>query len=360
MKQIFYLITELDVGGAEKMLCELASRLDRERFVPTVGCLTGRGPMADRLKAAGVEVVFIELRGWWDLPGFLRLRRELRARRPHTLHCFLFHANLAGRLTAVGLKIRQVIGSVRVEEPRRSHLWMERLTNPLVDVLTCVSDSARQYMHRHAGIALDKMVVVPNCVNPERCDMPVSRVPAEWNIPDEVPVIASVGRVDEQKDPVMLLNAAAIVLREVKDAVFVFAGHGPLLERCRAHAKELGIERSIRWIGWIPDVRPLLARMDVLALASRWEGMPNVALEAMACRKAVVATAVGGTPEVVVHDQTGLLVPPGDSDAMAAALIRVLRDSALRAEMGRRGRARVEQEFTVSQMVDRNQRLYDV
>jgi len=359
MKQVFYLITELDVGGAEKMLCELASRLDRERFVPTVGCLTGRLPMVDRLKASGVEVVFIDLAGWWDLPGFLRLRRELRARRPHTLHCFLFHANLAGRLAAVGLKIRQVIGSVRVEEPRRSHLWMERLTNSLVDVLTCVSDSARQYMHRHAGIPLEKMVVVPNCVSPERCDMSVSRVPPEWNIPEGAPVIASVGRVDKQKDPMMLLDAAAIVLREIKDAVLVFAGHGPLLQKCQARAEELGIAASIRWIGWIPDVRPLLARMDVLALASRWEGMPNVALEAMACRKAVVATRVGGTPEVVVHDQTGLLVPPRDPEAMAAALLDVLRNSTRRTEMGRKGRARVQQEFTVSRMVDRNQCLYE-
>lgn len=359
MKQVFYLITELDVGGAEKMLCQLATGLDRERFVPTVGCLTGRGPMADRLKAAGVEVVFIDLRGWWDLPALLRLRRELRARRPQVLHCFLFHANLAGRLAAVGLRVRRVIASIRVEEPRRSHLWLERITNSLVDVLTCVSESARQYMHRRAGIPLAKMVAVPNCVTPEQCDVPVCRTPDEWAVPESAPVVAAVGRIDEQKDPMMLLTAAAAVVRAVPETIFVFAGNGPLMEKCRARTRELGLERNIRWIGWVPDVRPLLARMDVLALASRWEGMPNVALEAMACRKPVVATAVGGTPEVVVDGDTGILVRSGDAEGMAAALLRLLQDRMLAAAMGRRGGARVDEKFTVAAMVRANEALYD-
>jgi len=358
MKQIFYLITELDVGGAEKMLCELAEGLDRSRFAVTVGCLTGRGPMAERLSRAGIEVVFMDLRGWWDLPGFLRLRRELRARRPYALHCFLFHANLAGRLAAVGLGIRRVIGSVRVEEPRRSHLWMERLTNRAVDVLTCVSESARRYMHRRAGIPMEKMVAIPNGVDVARCDLPLCRPPEEWGIPEDAPVVGVIGRIDAQKDPLLLLEAAATVIERVPGALFVFAGQGPMLATCRARARELGIERHLRWIGWVADVRPLLARMDLLALASRWEGMPNVALEAMACRKPVVATRIGGTDEVVVDGETGLLTTPGNAAEMADAIVRILSNRALAAEMGRQGRARVEQHFTVENMIRANQGLY--
>jgi starch synthase (maltosyl-transferring) len=128
MRRVFYLITELDVGGAEKALFELATRLDRRRFEPTVACLTGRGALFGRLREKGIEVIPIDMRGWWDLGAWLRLRAALRANRPHVLHTFLFHANFAGRLAAVGLGIGRKIASIRVEEPRLRHLWLEGLT----------------------------------------------------------------------------------------------------------------------------------------------------------------------------------------------------------------------------------------
>jgi len=147
MRRIFYLITELDIGGAEKALYELATRLDRKRYEPIVACLTGRGPIGEWLSKAGIDVIHIGMRSWCDIPAWLRLRKALREFRPHVLHTFLFHANFAGRLASLGLGIERRISAVRVEEPRRSHLWGERLTRGLVDVVTCVSESARQYTH---------------------------------------------------------------------------------------------------------------------------------------------------------------------------------------------------------------------
>ena len=359
MRRIFYLITELDVGGAEKTLCELARRLDRGRFVPTVGCLTGRGPLGQTLEDAGIEVVYFDVRGWWDLPAWLRLRRELRERKPHVLHGFLFHANLAGRLAAVGLHIPRVISSVRVEEPRRVHLWVDRLTRGLVDIVTCVSESAREFTRRRAHIPPSKLVVIPNGVAIDQCDHPLLRPPGEWDLPEGAPVVASIGRLDRQKDPLTLLRAAERVVRQMPETHFVFAGQGPLLDRCRQEVERMGIERNIRWIGWVADLRPLLARMDLLALASRWEGMPNVVLEAMACRKPVVATAVGGTLELVAEGETGFLVPPGDDEALAGRILDLLQAPDRARAMGKRGRQLAEQRFSLQAMTEANQALYE-
>lgn len=358
MRRIFYLITELDIGGAEKTLYELATRLDRGRFCPVVGCLCGRGPIGQRLANAGIEVIHMDMRSWWDVPAWLRLRSALREQRPHVLHTFLFHANLAGRLMATRLGIQRVISSVRVEEPRRSHLWAERLTRGWVDVVTCVSASVRRYTHNRTRVPLDRLVVIPNAIEPERHDLPVAAPPEAWRLPDGPPVVAVIGRLDTQKDPLLMLRAAALVHANMPEAVFAFAGAGPLAEKCRDLADRLGLNRTARWLNWVQDIRPLLARMDLLALSSRWEGMPNVALEAMACRKPVVATDAGGTREVVADEETGLLVPRGDPAALAGQILRLLGDPDLRDRLGQAGRRRVEQDFTFDKLVAANERLY--
>ena len=359
MRRILYLITELEIGGAEKALYELATRLDRTRFEPIVACLSGRGPIFGRLKEKGVEVISIDMRGWWDLGAWLRLRRALRANRPHVLHTFLFHANFVGSLVAIRSGIGTKIASIRVEEPRLRHLWIEWLTQGLTDVFTCVSESARQYTHRRAHVPLNKLVVTPNGVDASECDAPVMAPPPEWRLPEGAPVVAFVGRLDRQKNPLLLLRAAARVVREAPETVFAFAGTGRLETQCRAEADRLGLSGSVRWLGWLPDTRPLLARMDLVALPSSWEGMPNVILEAMACGKPAVATNVGGCPELIVEGETGFLVPPGDEAALADRILRLLRDAALRQRLGAAAHERVEREFSITAMVEKNESLYE-
>lgn len=359
MRRILYLITELDAGGAEKALYELVTRLDTRRFDPLVGCLTGRGVVGEWLADAGIEVRHFDMRGCWDLPAWTRLRRTLKHFRPHVVHAYLFHANLISRLASVGLGIERVISSVRVEEPRWTHLWLDRLTCRLVDRVTCVSASTRDYTHARARIPLEKLVVVPNGIDPQRCDMPVMAPPPQWRIPDTAPVIAVIGRLHAQKDPLAMLRVAQAVIAEIPNAVFVFAGDGPLADQCRTDAHARRIADNVRFLGWVPDVRPLLARMDLLALTSRWEGMPNVVLEAMACRKPVIASAVGGCVEQIANGETGFLVPPGDTDATVRRILTLLSNTELRKQMGTAGRKRLLEHFSIEKTVQANQALYE-
>ena len=358
MRRVFYLITELDVGGAEKTLCRLVTRLDRRKFEPLVGCLMGRGVIGQWLEKAGVRVAYLGMRSWWDVASWVRLRGALKKFRPHVLHSFLFHANMAGRLAGAGLGIEKVICSVRVEEPRRWHLLAEALTHRLVDVVACVSASTCRFTHRRAGVPVEKLAVIPNGLDPDEYEMGAARVPPEWRLPSDVPVVAWIGRLVPQKDPLLMLRAAAIVARRIPDTIFVFAAGGPMGQECRAEAERLGLRGNVRWLGWVDDVKPLLARMNLLALSSKWEGMPNVALEAMACRKPVVATNVGGCSEVIVQGETGFLVKWGDAPALAESVQKLLVSPALSAELGAKGHRRVREHFSIDRMVRANQGLY--
>ena len=357
--RIFYLITELDVGGAEKALYELVRRLDRGRFEPVVGCLTGRGEVGDWLRDVGVEVLHFDMRSALDLGVVRRVANAMRRHRSDGVHTFLFHANLIGRVAARLAGVRPVISSVRVEERRRSHLLLDWLTHRLVDVETCVSESTRRYTHERAGIPLDKLVVIPNGVDAARFADPPPP-PAEWGLPDDAPVIATVARLDEQKNPMALL--AAIADEEGLEGsrpVLAWAGDGPMRGEVEREVARLGLGDRVRLLGRIADVRPLLGRADVFVLASRWEGMPNCVLEAMAAGLPVVATSVGGCPELVEHGETGYLVDPGDTSALSGALCRLLDDADLRLRMGRAARARVRKRFSLDAMAEANVRLYE-
>lgn len=357
-RRIFYLITELDVGGAEKTLFELATRLDRRRFEPAVGCLFGRGEVGRWLEERGVEVVHFDMRGKADWGVVRRVRHELLRRGPELLHTFLFHANVVGRLAARRVPLKGVVSSVRVEERRRLHLLGDRLTRGLMDAETCVSESAREYTHRRARVPLDKLAVVPNGIEVERHTHPPPP-PVSWRLPADGPLVATVARLDAQKDPETLIAAFALARQRVPKASLAWAGGGPLFAATRDRIRRAGLAECVRLLGAVDDVRPLLGAADAFALASRWEGMPNSVLEAMAAGLPVVATAVGGCPELVVDAETGLLVPPGDARALADALVSLLSDPPKARKMGQAGRARARDHFSLDGMVRANVAIYE-
>jgi glycosyltransferase involved in cell wall biosynthesis len=159
-------------------------------------------------------------------------------------------------------------------------------------------------------------------------------------------------------DPVKRLDVLLGALHRLDGVCAFVVGYGPEEQRLKEMAEELGLGERVHFAGYQQDVWTWLAACDVFALSSDWEGMPNAVLEAMAAGLPVAATAVGGTPDVVVQGATGLLVPPDDATALAAALDRLIHDPDLRRTMGAAGRQRVRARFSVQQMVERTQALY--
>ncbi len=252
-----------------------------------------------------------------------RLAEVLRRLRPELVQSFLFHANVASRLAAPLAGRPWVVGGLRVAERRnRWHLGLDRLTSRLALGSVCVSKGVMRHARDHGRISPERLIVIPNAVDPAPFDLAEPADRAALGVPEGSTLALFVGRLDGQKGLQVLLDAAAKVIRSDPRWHLALVGDGPDRDLVTKAVASPELAGRVRWLGRRDDVPALLKAADLLVLPSLWEGMPNVVLEAMAARRAVVATAVEGTEDLVVPGETGWLVPPADPDALAAALDR--------------------------------------
>ncbi len=371
MIRVTYLITDSGIGGTEKMLADLILNLDRSRFSPELIVLKPPGATAKMLSEKGIPVKSIGLPRWFSpgygikLPGALsRLSRMLAKARPDILHCYLFQANFLGRIAAKRTGIPVNISSLRVEEKERgSHILLERLSRPLVTGYTAVCDEVRNFGIQKLGIAPEKIITIPNGINPEPyAEGNRNKVREELGIGRDVPLIGTIGRVHRQKGMDILLRAAGNIRAEFPPLRVIVVGEGPEQGKLRILARESGLSDSVIFTGLRRDIPDILAGMDLFVLASRWEGMPNVILEAMAAGRAVVASDTGGARELVQQGETGILVPVEDVEALSSAIMNLLAKSSFSTdlrEMGRKAQELVKAYYSLTRMVERTQELYE-
>jgi glycosyltransferase involved in cell wall biosynthesis len=351
-------ITDLDVGGAERALVALATGLDRRRWTPSVVCLDKEGELAGPLREAGIETVCLGVDRRRPIQAVRRLVEALRRFRPELVQSFLLHANVATRLGALLAGRPWVVGGLRVAEPRRWHLAIDRLTIPLSTGSVCVSEGVRRSSRDRGWIDPGRLTVIPNGVDPAPFDRAQPADRAALGVPAGATLALFVGRLDVQKGVPILWPAAAQVIKADPRWHLLLAGDGPLGEEVRTIASHPPFAGRVHPLGRRDDVPSLLKTADLLVLPSLWEGMPNVVLEAMAARRAVVATAVEGTEDLVVPGETGWLVPPADDEELARMLIQAASDRDRLRRFGEAGRARVEAHFTPRRVVDTYERLW--
>jgi glycosyltransferase involved in cell wall biosynthesis len=361
--RVAYVIGELGKGGAEYQLYELVRGLDRSRFAPTVLALAAGGYWAEPLRQLGIPVQELAARGSADVGRLLRLRKALKALAPHVLHTILWSANSYGRLAALGLGIPVVITAERNLIARAPwQIAIERALDRVTDRYLVNSRAIVDGLVRRERLPGAKMQVVYNGIDLERIQpFALDRRPARQalGLDPARRLVAQVGRLEPQKDYPTFLAAAARVATALPDVDFLVVGDGALRAELETTARGLDIADRVRFLGLRHDVPGLLAGVDVLALTSRWEGLPNVVIEAMATGAVAVATDVGGCSELIVAGETGLLVPPGRPDAVAAALLEVLGVPERAAAMALAARRRIEREFTVRAMVAKTERVYE-
>jgi glycosyltransferase involved in cell wall biosynthesis len=308
------------------------------------------------MRALGIDVFDAQMRHKADLPALLRSYRHIRRVRPTILHTSLFHANVPGRILGRLADVPIIICSERTMAMESEWRYrVNRWTIGLVDRVIAVSANVRDFCISHIGLPAEKLVVIYNGVEvPGECpSRPEAR--AELGLPPDGLVAGVVSRLDPAKGVRVLIRALA----QVDGVTLTIVGDGPERAALESVADKLGVAGRIHWIGHRRDVLRLLPAFDLFVQPSLHEGLPNTVLEAMAAGLPVVATAVGGTPEVVVDGVTGLLVPPHDPDALAKGIACLLRDLDLRRKMGRAGRERVKRRFAMKQMVRQTQTLYE-
>jgi L-malate glycosyltransferase len=362
-RSTFFYTDSRVLGGAENAMFMLLESLDRSEWRPTLLLedAPGTEPLAARAAALEVPVRLVEplplgLTGARRVPALARL---LRRERPD-----VFHAHMSspvackwGLAAAVLAQVPAVLGTVQVgeyEPPGRSAYWQLRALARRVDRYLAVSRDIAAELVERLGWPEEKIEVVYNAVDVARFEVAAPPGLREQLGGEGRPLVITPARLDAQKGHRTLFEAIA----EVPEATFALAGEGPERESLEALAAELGIAGRVRFLGRREDVPQLLAAADVFALPSLYEGSSLAVLEAMAAGAPVVSSAIGGTDELIEDGRSGLLVPPGDAEALAAALRRVLGDAELRESLAAGARERVEAGLTREQMAARVTGVY--
>ena len=361
MIRILHVIATLDPHGAERQLTALCAGLDRSAFELMVCCLTRGGPLEAELAAAGVPVWILGKRGKFDVSVAPKLIGLMRRLRPDVTHTWLFTSNLWGRVCAVLSGARAIVASERAADVWKTpaHRLADRLLARVSDLVLANSEGVRRFYVERVGIPREKLLVVRNGLDLARFDAEMAAgLSSPAPCAGEGQVIAAVARMEEQKGHAYLLRAFAGLRGSGRSCRLWLAGDGPLRPSLERLGRDLGVDEAVDFLGYRPDVPALVAAADLVVLPSLWEGLPNILIEAMAASRAVVATDVDGSPEVVADGRTGLLVPPRDPGRLADAMGRLLDEDSLRRRMGAAGRRRVEREFTLARTIGRMEEVY--
>ncbi len=368
---IAHVIYKLDVGGMENGLVNLINRIPPDRYRHAVVCLTESMEFSRRILREDVPFVALHKREGKDFGLYLRLWRAFRSLRPALVHS----RNLAAIESVVPAALAGVPYRVHGEHGRDvqdidgislKYQLLRRLIAPLVDRFIPLSQELESYLEDRVGVPPSKMKRICNGVDTKTFKPsqtgPGLLVKKGFASPDSI-VIGTVGRMQEVKNPLLLADAfirlTGLMPEKKEHLRLIMVGEGPIRQPVETTLTSAGVS-SMAWLpGSRDDVPDLLRAMDVFILPSRAEGISNTLLEAMACGVPVVATRVGGNPELVEDGVTGFLVPAEDVESMARAASEYVRDPEMRKRHGRAARLKVEREFSIDRMVANYMAVYD-
>jgi glycosyltransferase involved in cell wall biosynthesis len=363
--RVCHLLVGFTVGGVENQLLRILPRLGSRGMENVVCGLKGWGPMAEEFRGRGIRAVALGGRGKGDARVLGRLTRFLRRENVAILHCYTSRANWAGCFAAKMAGVPLVVLSDRELRTwmRPWHRWWDRWCFRIARGMTVPSDAVKRWDVEELGLDADRIWVIPNGVELDRFAHPRPREEARQRLGlDAVngPLIGYVGRLEEPvKGLGYLLSALAQLRGDDHSPRLLVVGEGHARGRLEATAMHLGLREWVRFAGLRKDVPELMGALDLLVVPSLREGCPNVVLEAMAAGLPVVATGVGGTPEIIQHGVTGWLVTPGDSTELAQGIDRMLRHPDEARALARAARTWVERYGSIERTAEALDRLYD-
>jgi len=344
--------------GGERQALGLTEGLHR-KGMPVVLVAPPGAPLLQRAEAVGIDIFPLDYKGEWDLLSAWKLSRFLRNRKAALVHAHDGHAvmlaGLAGRLSGTpAVCTRRVDFAIRGAWKYR--WWMKRVI--------CISSAIRQICAQ-GGIPAERMPVVFSGIDVDAVkNAPGDSGQIRATFGEDAKherrlIVLNVASLTDHKGQTYLIDAMPKVLKQVPNALFLIAGDGELEQPLKAQAKELALDEDVlQFTGFRQDVLSLLKSCDLFVMSSHLEGLCTSVMDAMAAGKAVVATRAGGLPEVVHEGETGLLVPVRDPDALAEAMINLLKDKKLRERFGRSAAVVARMQFGFDKMVDGTLEVY--
>lgn len=361
MFNLLYLANPGEIfGGGQISLLGLMKGLNRKKFHPLVICpIAGR--LVDELKRIGVETQIIKMETLRRLNIFSwvrtinRLIQLIKRRKIDLIHSNssrpTIYGGIAARLTRTPL-----IWHVRIaDRDRLLDKFLSKLATKIIVISKAVSKRFDWLKNKK-----EKIVVIYNGIDLERFNPAINgkKIREEFNLGSKIPLVGIVGRLNWYKGHQYFLQAAKKVTETISDARFLIVGDGEYRKRLENLRKELDLDKKVIFTGNRRDIPQILASLDLFVLSSVSEGFGRSVAEAMACEKAVVATKVGGLPEVVEDRITGRLVPPKNPSALAEAIVNLLKDKKKAKEMGQAGWKRIEKLFSIKRNVEETEEVY--
>ncbi len=377
--KIVFVLTTCDIGGTERQFIELVGRLDRTRFDLRVLAFSENGKLRAEIDALRIPFTSLEysgIKGKFHLGSYLRLYKLIRKmvryfhqEKPDIVQSYLFWGNvyggIAAKIAGVPCIITQRRGFLEERYLKKWYCrWLLGLSNRWTTKIIANSNIVKQHCLQEEKCVTDKKVqVIYNGIELKQyvVNIDLTEKKKTFGIPDNVRIVGIIANLIPYKGHQDFLNAAARVLHVFPHTTFLLIGrdhHGSRSD-LEQIAEQLHIRQSVIFTGVRDDIPELLAILDVQVSPSLTESLSNAILEGMAAAKPVVATHVGGNVELIIHEETGLLVPPGNPDSLAAAIMRLLGDEELRLHLGRAGRKRVAEMFQMERMLEQTEAFYE-
>lgn len=365
---IMHLVTAWQEGlyGGERVVLNLASGLNKKGFqiiVVAFGNKEDDIPLLRAAKDSNIKIDLLPLRARYDIRSIFDIKRLLKKYDVAILHCHGYKSDVLGFFAAMFTKVKLVTTLhgwwVGKELKSRFHNFLDLFIIRYFDRIVSVSQPLAEKLSRDKTLKI-KTTVIPNCVDSKKFETAKDSIiiRKNLNITPHAKVMGTVSRLTQEKGHSYLLEAFAKIVADFKDTVLLILGEGPLKSSLINKARELGIEDKVIFAGFRDDVADIIATMDIFVMPSISEGLPMAILEAMAAKKPIVASAVGGIPLVIKDRETGILIKPKDSDSIYEALTHLLKDEKLALEIAANARKLLENEFTVDVMIRKYENLY--
>ena len=370
-KKLLWMIDSLGSGGAEHLLPGIMENISKEKFSQRVCVLQVRenNPVAETIKTLGfpVDLVFVpNLRNPKNIPNLLKY---LRQHQPDVVHTQLEFSDTLGSLATKLLKIPSVSTLHTLDAPEKSDrtYWRHRLMwtslRHYADRVISVSDSARQQQIQAGALPPEHIITLYNGINlvpfvPEGHPHP-KKIRAQFGIPEDGFLMISVAVLRKPKGIQYMLDAMPQIVGAQPNAYYLIVGDGENMTALQEQRQALGLENHVRFAGFRSDIAALLAASDLFVHPTLDDALPTVLIEAMGAEKPLVASAVGGVPELLEDQVNGILVPPTDVNALAAACLKLIEDPARAAQMAQAGRKIANEKFSIATQIEKLENLYE-
>jgi len=367
---ILHVIYSFNLGGSEDILVKLINRTNRDQFVNIICCLTKNGTAMKRVEIPDLKVYECFKKDGIDLAPVRKILRIVRENQIDIIHGRAWVTLIPIVLTKIlaGKNVKLIFGfhgqnylDVKHNKRNLKRLVLQNLLLRKVDVVYTLNESMRKYFSHQAGISEDRILIIPNGIDiaENKCNQNESESLREKHgIKRNDIVIGFVGRMDEVKNLTLLVRSFSQVKSKISNVKLLLIGSGPEEKRIKELVSELLISESVIFTGWIEAPNQYYQIMDIYVQPSFFEGMSNSIANAMLNQIPVVATNVGGNPDLVLHNETGFLVEPDNIKGLTESILKLAAQSDLRRSLGMKAAEYVKSKYPVNKMVQTYENIY--